>query len=314
MIDLSPIDAFLAPHHRELARAVDAFAAAEIAPLPHPADDAAGREQGRDILRRLGDGGWSAWTVPKRWGGKAESRPRDSGRTVDFDLRACCLIREALGHASPLADSIFALQGLGSLPLTLAADEAVRERWLPAVAKGAAMAGFALTEPEAGSDPAGMRTRAVRGGDGWRIDGHKIFISNAGLADFYTLFAATDRQAGHRGISAFVVPGDTPGLSFRPQRLSAPHPLGELFLKACRLPADALIGAEGQGFKLALTTLDRLRATVAAAACGMATRALDEALSHAKARRQFGKPLADFQLIQQKIARMATDLTAARLL
>ncbi|MEM7052404.1 MAG: acyl-CoA dehydrogenase family protein [Acidobacteriota bacterium] len=304
MIDCQPIAPFLASSHRQLAPEIDRFAGSEIAPLPHPQDDDAGRAQGREILRRLGAGGWSAWTVPAAWGGRADS----------FDLRACCLIREALGAASSLADSIFALQGLGSLPITLAGADAVQRRWLPAVAAGEAMAGFALTEPEAGSDPAGMATRAVREGDGWRLDGHKVYISNAGLADFYTLFASTDPAAGHRGISAFVLPADTPGLTFRAQRLSAPHPLGELFLDGCRLPADSLLGEVGGGFKLALKTLDRLRPTVAAAACGMARRALDEALAHATSRQQFGQPLASFQLTQQKIARMATDLTAARLL
>ncbi|MGH9335537.1 MAG: acyl-CoA dehydrogenase family protein, partial [Vicinamibacteria bacterium] len=166
-----------------------------------------------------------------------------------------------------------------------------------------------------GSDVASMKTTACRDGDGWVLDGVKTFISNAGIADFYTVFVSTDPERGHRGISCFVVPADTDGLTFEgAQILSAPHPLGTIRFDACRVPAGALVGEAGQGFKLGLATLDRLRATVAAAACGMAGRALEEALDHARGRRQFGKALAEFQLIQEKLARMATDLAAARLL
>jgi acyl-CoA dehydrogenase len=177
------------------------------------------------------------------------------------------------------------------------------------------MAAFALTEPEAGSDPAGARTRAVRDGDHYILNGGKHLITNAGVADYYVVFASTDPDSGSRGMTALVVPADTPGCRFvAPQVLSEPHPLGEIAFEECRVPATFRLGEEGQGFKLAMRTLDRLRATVAAAACGMAGRALEEGLNHARERRQFGRPLADFQLIQQKLARMATELAAARLL
>jgi len=178
-----------------------------------------------------------------------------------------------------------------------------------------AMAAFAMTEAEAGSDVASMKTRARRDGADYVLDGAKCFISNAGIADYYTVFATTDPAAGGRGIGCFVVPAGTPGLSFvRSQVLSAPHPLGEIAFEGCRVPVANRLGEEGKGFALGLKTLDRLRATVGAAACGMATRALHEALAHARQRRQFGKPLGEFQLVQEKLARMATELTAARLM
>jgi acyl-CoA dehydrogenase len=177
------------------------------------------------------------------------------------------------------------------------------------------MGAFAMTEPEAGSDAAGITTVARRTPDGWVLSGRKTFISNAGIADFYVVFASTDPAQGSKGLSCLVVPADAPGLRFAgAQVLSAPHPLGEIVFDECRVPADHLLSPEGRGLALGLRTLDRLRATVAAAACGMATRALDEALAHAQARRQFGRPLADFQLVQEKLARMATDLMAARFL
>jgi acyl-CoA dehydrogenase len=197
----------------------------------------------------------------------------------------------------------------------LAGSDALRERWLGPLARGEAMAAFAMTEAEAGSDVAAMTTTARRDGGGWVLDGDKTFISNAGIADFYTVFATTDRAAGARGIACFVVPADAPGLEFAgAQVLSAPHPLGEIRFAGCRVGGDALLAGPYDGYKLGLATLDRLRATVAAAACGMAARALDEALDHARGRQQFGKPLAEFQLVQDKLARMATDLAAARLL
>ncbi len=303
--DPAAIRAFLEPRHLELAAAVREFAGAAIAPLPAPGDDTAARRQAREILARLGAAGWLRWVVPAAWGGE-DTAP---------DLRACCLIREALAGASPLADAVFALQCLGSLPITLGGSDAQRASWLPRVCGGEVMTAFAMTEPEAGSDVAGLATTANRSDSGWELAGRKTLISNAGIADLYCLFAASDRAAGTRGISCFLVAADTPGLRFAgAQVLSAPHPLGELELTACRLPAGALLGGEGGGFKLGMRTLDRLRPTVAAAACGMAARALDEALAHVRERRQFGQPLAAFQLVQEKLATMAVDLTAARLL
>ncbi len=303
MPDVSLLRPLLEERHLELAREAGAFAASAIAPLPAPADDAAGRVQARELLAILGDGGWLRYAAPAADGAGA------------LDLRACCLLRETLAAASPLADAVFALQCLGSLPVALAGSEALRRRWLPEVAAGRAMAAFAMTEPEAGSDVAALATTARREPDGYVLDGRKTLISNAGLADFYCVFASTDRAAGARGISCFVVDAANPGLRFLgPQALSAPHPLGEIAFASCCVEESARLGVEGEGFKLGMRTLDRLRPTVAAAACGMAERALDEAVAHSKERRQFGKPLADFQLVQEKLARSAVDLAAARLL
>src|SRR2546422_662888 len=290
------VSAFLAESHVALATRVTEYAAREIAPLPEPADDAAARVQARELLAGLAQAGWFA-------------------PVGDLDLRAACLVREALAAGSPLADAVFALQALGTVPILLAGDRELQDRWVPAVLAGRAMASFALTEPEAGSDAAAIATTAARDGNGYVLSGMKTLISNAGIADFYTVFASTDRGKGNKGISAFVVAADTPGLKFvRPLVLSAPHPLGEIAFEDCRVPASDRLGAEGEGFKLGLATLDRLRATVAAAACGMGARALQEALEHATRRRQFGRALAEFQLVQEKLARMATELTAARLL
>jgi acyl-CoA dehydrogenase len=294
--DSTVIRAFLTESHAALAARVTDYAATELMSLAEPADDTAARVQARDLLTTLGQAGWFA-------------------PIGDLDLRAACLVREALAAASPLADAVFALQALGTVPILLAGDRGLKERWVPAALAGRAMASFALTESEAGSDAAAIATTARRDGGEYVLSGTKTFISNAGLADFYTVFASTDPAQGNKGISAFVVAADTPGLRFvRPLVLSAPHPLGEIAFQDCRLPTSNRLGAEGEGFKLGLATLDRLRATVAAAACGMAARALDEAVSHAVRRRQFGRTLGEFQLIQEKLARMATDLTAARLL
>jgi alkylation response protein AidB-like acyl-CoA dehydrogenase len=297
-LDTAPVRAFLDDQHVTLAERVSEFAARLLAPLAEPKDDAAARLQARELLGKLGAAGWFQ---PIR----------------DQDWRACCIVREALAAASPLADAVFALQALGVVPMLLAANDAMRQRWLEPAIQGRAMASFAMTEPDAGSDVASLRATAEPDGDGYVISGTKTFISNAGIADFYTVFATTDRAKKDKGIACFVVPADTAGVRMvRPLVLSAPHPLGEIAFEKARVPSECrLDGAgEGGGFKLGLATLDRLRATVGAAACGMASRALAEALAHAKSRRQFGKPLTDFQLIQEKLARMATDLTAARLL
>jgi acyl-CoA dehydrogenase len=296
MPDPRAIRAFLEPHHLTLAARAADFAAAGIAARAAPATDADARTEARAVLRLLGAGGWL--------------QP-----ILDLDLRGCCLMREALGEASPLADAVFALQGLGTTPILLGGSPAQRDRWLGPIAEGGVMTAFAMTETGAGSDVAGIATAARRDGSGYVLDGAKTLISNAGIADLYVVFASTDRARGAKGLSCFLVPADAPGLRFLgPQVLSAPHPLGEIAFEECRLPADALLGAEGRGYGLGLAALDRLRPTVAAAACGMAARALAESLAHVKRRQQFGRPLAEFQLVQQKLARMATELTAARLL
>ena len=294
-LDTTPVRAFLDEKHVTLAARVSAFATRVLTPLTEPADDAAARQQARDLLGQLGAAGWFQ---PIR----------------DQDWRACCLVREALAGASPLADAVFALQALGVVPMLLSSSDAMRKRWLEPAIQGRAMASFAMTEPNAGSDVASLGATAEPDGDGYALTGTKTFISNAGIADFYTVFATTDVAKKDKGIGCFVVPADTPGLRFvRPLVLSAPHPLGEIAFQKAHVPAECRLDSN-DGFKLGLSTLDRVRATVGAAACGMAGRALAEALAHAKSRRQFGKPIADFQLIQEKLARMATDLTAARLL
>jgi alkylation response protein AidB-like acyl-CoA dehydrogenase len=298
MVDTAPIRAFLDDKHVTLAERVSDFAERQLAPRAEPKDDTAARQEARELLGTLGAAGWFQ---PIR----------------DQDWRACCIVREALAAASPLADAVFALQALGVVPMLLSTHDAMRKRWLDPAIQGRAMASFAMTEPDAGSDVASLGTTAEPDGDagGYLLSGTKTFISNAGIADFYTVFATTDRAKKDKGIGCFVVAADTPGLRFvRPLLLSAPHPLGEIAFQKARVPRECRLDETGEGFKLGLGTLDRVRATVGAAACGMAARALAEALAHAKSRRQFGKPLADFQLIQEKLARMATDLTAARLL
>ena len=296
MPDTAVIRAFLDPALFTLAGQVTAFANRELDSDPEPADDAAARSHARVLLARLGAAGWYA-------------------PIAEQHLRACCLVREALAAASPLADAVFALQALGTLPIVLAGSESVKHRWLPGVLAGTTMAAFAMTEPEAGSDIGAITTTAQRDGSEYVLNGKKTLISNAGIADFYVVFASTDPSAGNKGLTAFVVPAETPGFRFvRALTLSAPHPLGDIAFDDARIPADARLGAEGDGFRLGLGTLDRLRPTVGAAACGMAERALAEALHHAGTRRQFGAPLSANQLIQAKLARMATDLAAARLL
>lgn len=294
--DIQAVRAFLDTEHHGWAERVNAFADAELRDRPEPADDAGARAEARVLLGLMGEAGLY----------------EPIGAT---DLRGCCLAREGVAAASPLADAVWALQGLGITPVLLSGDNALRARWAQPALTGQLMSAFALTEPEAGSDVAAMRTRAVRDGADYVLDGTKWFISNAGIADYYVVFASTDPEAGSRGISAFLVPADAPGLTFTgAQVLAAAHPLGALAFEGCRVPSAHRIGAEGQGFKIAMATLDRLRPTVGAAACGMAGRALGEALWHALERAQFGKALADFQLVQEKLGRCAIELTAARLL
>ena len=233
-----------------------------------------------------------------------------------LDVRSLCLLREALSYSSALADLAFVMQGLGTYPLSLAAPEHVRDFWLERAARGTAIAAFALTETEAGSDVAAIKTTARREGDTYVIDGSKRFISNAGLADFYTVFARTGTRAdGRAELSAFVVSARMPGFRVRERTsLIAPHPVGEIEFQGCRVPAEDMIGREGDGFRLAMQTMDTFRASVGAAACGMAGRALDEAITYAKNRQQFGSAIAKYQLIQEKLADMMTELDAARLL
>lgn len=261
--------------------------------------------QARQLVHLLGREGFTAYVAAKKYGGVRES----------VQARDLCIFREELARGSALADTMFAMQALGSYPITLAGSEEQKKRYLPAIAKGEAIAAFALTEPEAGSDISAMQTRAVRDGDGYRLTGVKRFISNAGIARTYTLFASTDPEKKIKGISAFVVQADAPGFFLKEKTsLLSPHPIGVIAFEDCRIPRTQLLGQEGEGVKIALATLDTLRCTVAAAAVGLAQRALEEAIKYSRGRRQFGQALAEFQATQFKLADMATELEAARLL
>jgi acyl-CoA dehydrogenase len=291
----------LEERHREIAARVDRFNREKVGPLPDKDEE----EQSRSLIAALAGEGLLDYTTPKGEGGEGSS----------LDVRALCVIREHLSYESSLADLMFAMQGLGSYPVALAGTDATRQRLLPRVRSGEAIAAFAITEPDAGSDASAIATTARRDGADYRIDGCKTFISNAGLADFYTVFAKTDADSGHRGISAFVVERDRPGFRFVEKiELIAPHPIGRIEFDGCRVPASSLLGEEGQGFKIAMATLDTFRPTVGAAASGLAWRAMDEAVSYGRRRVQFGKPIAEFQATQIKLADMATELDAARLL
>jgi acyl-CoA dehydrogenase len=243
--------------------------------------------------------------VPQEFGGL---RPQ-------IDARDLCILREELARGDTLADTMFAMQALGSYPITLAGAESQKRIYLPKVASGAAVAAFAISEPEVGSDVASMQTRARRQGHDFSITGTKAFISNAGIADFYVVFASTEPDKKGRGISAFLLDAGTPGvLVTEKTKLLSPHPIGVLEFADCVISEEALVGAEGDGLQIAFATLDLLRCTVGAAAVGIAQRALEEALRYSKRRRQFGRAIAEFQTIEFKLAEMATELEAARLL
>ncbi len=284
--------------HRELGRQCDELRD----------DDTALHDPPR-VVPRLGELGLLRLLVPARHGGGAWG---EGGNAVD--VRALCVAREALAYVSPLADAIFAVQGLGSYPILLAGEAERRAAVLAEVVRGERVCAFALTEPEAGSDVASMRTTARREGDAFVLDGEKVFISNVGIASHYVVFANADPSAGKKGISAFLVDAHAEGLVTEPIAMSVDHPLGRISLRGCRVPESALLGQVGMGLRLALGTLDVFRTSVGAAAVGMARRALDESISRVGRRVQFGKRLAEFQLTQAAIADMATELDAARLL
>ncbi len=287
--------------HRDLARALDAWAGVACARVDHGNTDAACRA----LVAALGEAGVLRHCVPAAFGGAREA----------LDSRALVVCRETLARHDGLADFAFAMQGLGSGPITLAGSAALQQAVLPRVARGECITAFALSEPDAGSDVAAIACRAHDDGDAWVLDGEKTWISNGGIADVYCVFARTGGQPGTRGISAFVVDAGTPGLEIAERiDVMAPHPLARLRFSACRIPRDRLLGAPGEGFKLAMRTLDIFRASVAGAALGFARRALDEALAHAQRRPMFGQRLADFQLTQAALGDMAADIDAAALL
>jgi len=286
--------------HRELAAAAAAWCEREL-DARHDADPA---KASRAYVSQLGAAGWLKYTVPRAYGGVLES----------IDVRSICLLRETFGYASGLAEFALAMQGLGSGPISLFGSEALKKKHLPAVAAGTAIAAFAISETGAGSDLSAMQTTARRDGGYIVINGEKTWISNAGIAGYYVVFCRWP-EGGDRSFIALAVDAGTPGLDVSKLiDVMAPHPLGTLTFTNCRVPADAVIGEPGKGMRVALGTLDVFRTTVGAAALGFARRALDEAVRHVKQRVAFGKPLADFQLTQARIADMATAIDAAALL
>ncbi len=261
--------------------------------------------EARDLLTLLGREGFVGYTVPKKFGGV---RPTVQARDL-------CILREELARGSSLADTMFAIQALGSYPITLAGSDHQRRRYLPPMAKGKSIAAFALTEPQAGSDISSMETRAVKRGKRYLLTGIKHLISNAGLAHTYVVFALTNPKQRKKGMSAFVVEANTPGLTVKEKiSVMSPHPIGTIAFEDCPVPEEQLLGGEGEGLNIALTTLDLLRCTVGAAALGLAQRAMEEAIRYSQSRRQFGRKLAEFQGIQFQLADMATELEASRLL
>jgi len=268
-------------------------------------DESDDRRACKQWVRLLGDAGWLRYCVPASAGGAMDK----------LDSRALVILRETLAFHSPLADFAFAMQGLGSGAITLAGTPAQQAAYLPAVARGEKIAAFALSEPDAGSDAGAMTTSADTSDGGWALNGSKTWISNGDIADFYVTFAKTDREAGTRGITAFIVDAGNPGLdSSEHIAVMAPHPLATLKFAHCRVSGEAQLGALNGGFKLAMQTLDIFRASVAAAALGMARRALFEAVRFSRERKMFGQTLADFQLTQAKIGEMAALIDAAALL
>lgn len=293
MADRSYLDwPFFEPRHRALAEALEAWCIANL-PVEHTDVDAACR----GLVALLGDGGWLQYT-----GG-------------DLDVRTLCLIRETLARHDGLADFAFAMQGLGTGAISLFGNEAQQKEWLPKTRAGAAISAFALTEPHSGSDVANATMTATADGDHYVLNGQKTWISNGGIADFYTLFARTGDGPGAKGLSAFIVPAGLPGFDVAERlEVMAPHPLATLNFENVRVPATAMLVASGQGFRIAMSVLDVFRSTVAAAALGFARRALDEALARVTTREVQGAPLADLQLVQGHIADMALDVDAAALL
>jgi alkylation response protein AidB-like acyl-CoA dehydrogenase len=293
---------FFAPAHADLAARLDEWAATHVAHV-HTGDADA---DCRTLVRLLGAHGWLSHAVA----GMAHG-----GATDVIDTRALCLLRETLARYNGLADFAFAMQGLGSGAISLDGSAGQRERYLPRVARGEAIAAFALSEPDSGSDVAALQCRATLEGDTYVLHGEKTWISNGGIADFYVVFARTGEAAGARGISAFIVDADTPGLTIAERiEVIAPHPLARLHFADCRVPVSQRLGEAGSGFKLAMRTLDVFRTSVAAAALGFARRALQEALERVTTRRMFGGVLADFQLTQAKLADMAMHVDSAALL
>ena len=287
---------FFEPKHRALAEALEAWCKAHLGQVDHGDTDASCRQ----LVAQLGADGWLTHS------GSAQGV---------LDVRSLCLIRETLARHDGLADFAFAMQGLGTGAISLFGSQPQKDAWLPLTRSGQAISAFALTEPQSGSDVANSTMTAKRDGDDYVLNGEKTWISNGGIADVYTVFARTGEAPGAKGLSAFVVPADTTGLEVV-ERLEviAPHPLARLRFTDCRIPASAMIGGPGDGFRVAMSVLDVFRSTVAAAALGFARRALDESISRVRTREVQGAPLFELQMVQGHIADMAMDVDASALL
>jgi acyl-CoA dehydrogenase len=298
---------FFDDDHRKLAGRIDQWGREILPPLIEGAEASSDRVYScvRELVAELGKAGLLALCVPSAYGGARTS----------IDVRSLCLARETLGFHSGLADFAFAMQGLGSAPISLFGNDAQKRAILPGIAAGTKIGAFALSEPDAGSDVAAISTRAIWEGDAWRLNGVKTWISNAGLADYYIVFAQEGDGEGTKGLSAFIVPAKTPGLDDS-ERIDviAPHPLGTVRLANCVVPPENRIGGGKDGFRIAMATLDIFRSTVGATALGFARRAMDEAARRSLDRRMFQRTLADFQLTQCKLGEMAVAIDAAALL
>ncbi|MBL0930682.1 MAG: acyl-CoA dehydrogenase family protein [Alphaproteobacteria bacterium] len=288
---------FFEAKHRDFAARLSAFGKAKVEPLAHDEHDADATT--KNFVSMLAAEKFLDAAVPDG----------------SHDVRTLCLARETLAYHSGLADFAFAMQGLGTGSIVLFGSPEQKAKWLPAVRAGKSLGAFAMSEPEGGSDVAALRTTATKDGDGWRLNGRKTWISNGGIAGQYVVFARSGEAPGAKGLSAFVVPADAPSLIVEARiDVSAPHPLATLRFENCRVGADALLGKPGDGFKIAMSTLDVFRSTVGAAALGFARRALDEAIAFSKSRKVFGAMLSDMQLTQAALAEAATEIDAAALL
>ena len=292
---------FFTDQHRQLASELNEWTDSSLTAEDHEDID----ESCKQLVATLARAGFLSYSAPSK----------SMNESFRFDVRSLCLIRESLAYHSGLADFSFAMQGLGSAPITLFGEPALKSAYLPGVQEGKKIAAFALSEPDAGSDVAALSTKATKTDSGYVLNGSKTWISNGGIADFYVVFARTGEAEGAKGLSAFLVDADTPGLIIKERiEVIAPHPLATLEFDNCEIENDKLLGKPGDGFKIAMTTLDIFRSTVGAAALGFARRALDEAIAQAKQRELFGAPLADLQLTQASLGEMALAIDASALL
>ncbi|MEE8296039.1 MAG: acyl-CoA dehydrogenase family protein [Sphingomonadales bacterium] len=295
---------FFEAHHEKLAKDIDAWAKKNLVHLAKELDGDIDALCGK-ILKALSADDWLTYVVPKAYGGKFE----------EFDVRSLCIIRETLARHLGLADFVFIMQGLGSGAISLFGNDEQKQNYLPAVARGEKVAAFALTEPKAGSDAASLAMTAEDKGDHYILHGQKTLISNGGIADFYTVFARTGETPGANGITAFIVDANSDGLEVAERmKVIAPHPLARLKFNDVKVDKSQVLGKPGEGFKVAMATLDVFRISVAAAALGFAVCALDEAGKRARSRKMFGAPMAELQMIQAMLAEMALDVDAAALL